>query len=93
MSVGECSHHANYTVSNLDMINLMAPILAILITFFATPAVIRLAYKWGLVDDPLRRPHPAHTHKGVLPRAGGIALLLGIIIPVFLFLPLNKPLF
>lgn len=63
---------------------------AFLVTFLTTPLVARLAKKFGLVDDPSRRRHPAHTHKGVVPRAGGLAIYLGFAAACFLFLPINK---
>ena len=66
--------------------------IAFFITYFITPLVIKLAKHMGLVDNPKLRKHPAQIHHGIIPRAGGLALLLGILIPSFLFLPLNKTL-
>lgn len=63
---------------------------AALLTCCVTPIVIRLAQYFGLVDDPKVRFHPAHTHKGVIPRAGGLALFIGIAVGVIVFLPLSK---
>jgi UDP-GlcNAc:undecaprenyl-phosphate/decaprenyl-phosphate GlcNAc-1-phosphate transferase len=73
------------------------PILAIicisaLITFLFTIPTIVLAKKWKLVDNPQERPHPAHTHIGIIPRAGGIPLFIGIFLPFFLFFPFNTQL-
>ncbi len=65
-------------------------IIGALLTFFITPAVILLAKSKGWVDDPKRRYHPAHTHTGVVPRAGGLALFLGLAAGIFLFIPLTK---
>ncbi len=59
------------------------------ITYLLTPFTIYFAKKFNLVDNPNTRPHPAHTHKGIIPRAGGIPLFLGIFLPVCL-LPKNK---
>ena len=53
--------------------------LSFAITYFVTPKVIKFANKSGLVDNPKVRPHPAHIHQGIIPRAGGLGLLLGII--------------
>lgn len=69
---------------------LLPPIIAGLATFFVTPLVIELAKKWKLVDDPKKRFHPAHTHTGVIPRAGGLALFVGLVVGIFLFVPLTK---
>jgi len=69
---------------------LLPAILALATSFFATPLVIKLARRFGLVDDPRKRAHPAHTHKGVIPRAGGLAIYLGILLPILIFFPINK---
>lgn len=58
-----------------------------LITFFLTPLVIRFARRYNLVDDPKHRYHPAHTHKGIVPRAGGLALFGGAAAGIMLTLP------
>lgn len=63
--------------------------MAMVITFFATPVVITLAIRWGLVDDPTHRYHPAHTHRGIIPRAGGLALCVGILAGIASSIPLN----
>lgn len=65
---------------------------SLLVTFFATPFVIILAKRFGLVDDPTYRYHPAHTHRGVIPRAGGLALFLGIVIAIFSYIPITTQL-
>lgn len=65
-------------------------VITALITCGVTPFIIRLARRFGLVDDPRIRYHPAHTHKGIIPRAGGLALYVGVVISVLLFLPLSK---
>lgn len=65
-------------------------ILAFCATFIITPLIIILARRWHLVDDPRLRKHPANTHTGIIPRAGGLALLFGIVLAAFAFLPLSK---
>jgi UDP-GlcNAc:undecaprenyl-phosphate/decaprenyl-phosphate GlcNAc-1-phosphate transferase len=65
-------------------------IIAFAITFLLTPLTIKIANKLGLVDNSKIRPHPAHTHKGIIPRAGGLPLFLGIFIPLFFLFPNNK---
>src|SRR3972149_3366514 len=67
-----------------------ALIASALITFLLTPLARLIALRFGLVDDPRIRPHPAHTHIGIIPRAGGLALGIGIIISIALFLPMTK---
>lgn len=65
-------------------------ITAFLTTLLATPIVRLVAISWKLVDDPKKRPHPAHTHTGIIPRAGGLAIYVGIVSTILLFLPLTK---
>lgn len=64
-----------------------AMLVACLITTIVTPLVILFAKKFQLLDDPKKRYHPAQTHVGIIPRAGGLALFIGIAIPMLLFLP------
>lgn len=61
-----------------------------LVSLIATPLTIRLARRYGLLDDPTKRPHPAHIQNRVVPRAGGLALFLSIVTPILLFVPLTK---
>ncbi len=72
---------------------LPALITAFLITFCTTPLVRWIAGRLGLVDDPRVRPHPAHTHHSIIPRAGGLAIYIGILFAILLFIPLTKLLF
>ena len=51
-----------------------------LVAFLATPLAIKLAWRFGLVDDPKKRKHPAHLYKKVIPRAGGIPIYLTLLI-------------
>jgi len=65
---------------------LIAFFFSLLITFLIIP----LVKKMGLVDNPSIRRHPANTHKGAIPRAGGLAIYLSLVISIFLLLPLTK---
>lgn len=65
-------------------------ILSLFLTFISTPFVIYLAKKFHLVDDPSHRFHPAQTHIGIVPRAGGLALFIGVVGAIVLLLPLSK---
>ncbi|OGG08127.1 hypothetical protein A3D05_05310 [Candidatus Gottesmanbacteria bacterium RIFCSPHIGHO2_02_FULL_40_24] len=60
-----------------------------IISFSLVPLTISLARKYKLVDDIRSRPHPAHTHRGSIPRAGGIPIFIGIFLPILLFLKIN----
>ena len=63
---------------------------SIVLTFLITPVVARFARRFGLVDDPKHRYHPAHTHTGIIPRAGGLALFFGVVLSLLIFLPVTK---
>lgn len=65
-------------------------LVAFSVTCAITPIVISLAKKYKLVDDPKNRFHPAHTHKGIIPRAGGAAIFAGILIATFIFVPMSS---
>ncbi len=69
----------------------LLPILtAALITAFSVPVVVYLAKKYGLVDDPINDPHPKKVHKKIIPRAGGLAIYIGILTSSLLFIPVQK---
>lgn len=65
-------------------------LLAFLTTAVLVWPTIALAKKYGLVDNPTLRSHPAHVHQGSIPRAGGLAIFLGITISILFFVPLEK---
>jgi len=68
--------------------------LPLIITFFSsfivTPLIIQFAQKFRLTDDPNTRYHPAHTHTGIIPRAGGLAIYIALCIGILYFLPFSK---
>ncbi len=68
-------------------------LLTTLLSFFLTHPTIHLAKKFRLVTDKSKRVHPAHTHKGLIPRGGGFPIFLSIGIASLLLLPLNKLMF
>ncbi|MBI4098133.1 MAG: undecaprenyl/decaprenyl-phosphate alpha-N-acetylglucosaminyl 1-phosphate transferase [Candidatus Levybacteria bacterium] len=63
---------------------------AFLITAGATAFFLPILKRFGIVDDPKKRKHPAVIHKKPIPRGGGIPLFLGAFIAAIIFLPLNK---
>lgn len=69
---------------------LLAFLFTFLITLLSTPLTIALAKKYNLLDDPKLRPHPAHIHKTVIPRAGGLPIFLGITLAILLFTGLSQ---
>jgi UDP-GlcNAc:undecaprenyl-phosphate GlcNAc-1-phosphate transferase len=65
-------------------------LVAFIISLLSTPLTIKLARRFRLVDDPANRCHPAHTHQGTVPRAGGLPIFLSLTFTSLLFLPLDK---
>lgn len=74
----------------LRYIGLLPFLAAGLLTFISMPAVMQIANYLGLVDDPAKRAHPAHTETRIIPRAGGLALFLGIAVAAAIFIPFAK---
>lgn len=65
-------------------------ILAFIFTLIAIPLVIKFANRFGYVDDPLKHKHPAMLLTKSIPRAGGLAFFIGVLIPSLLILPLGS---
>jgi len=65
-------------------------LLPALITWLFTPLVIKLAWKFNLIDDPKKNRQPKTIHTYPVPRGGGLAIFVGIVISAFLFLPFDK---
>ena len=70
----------------------LAFVLSFLIAFIASPITIFLSKKFNLVDDPDKRPHPAHIQNRIIPRAGGLPVYIAILITLLLFIPITKSL-
>lgn len=69
---------------------LWAMLLAFTVSAMISAPTISIAKRFGLVDDSKKRKHPAHTHEGIIPRAGGIPLYLGLLISSLIFIPASK---
>lgn len=65
---------------------------AVLSALFTIPT-IKIAKKLHLETDSKIKSHPAHTHKGIIPRAGGAPIYLAILIATLLFIPMSKIIF
>jgi UDP-GlcNAc:undecaprenyl-phosphate GlcNAc-1-phosphate transferase len=60
--------------------------LALLIVLLLTPAVGQMARRIGAVDEPSRR----RLNELPIPRLGGLALFMGILVPALAFLPIER---
>lgn len=69
---------------------ILPAIFSFFVTLLALPLNIILAKKYKLVDNPKLRPHPAHIQNRIVPRAGGLACFIGILVTVILFIPMQK---
>ncbi len=69
---------------------LLPGIISFFLTVLAIPFTIALAKKFRLMDDPKLRPHPAHTQKRIVPRAGGLAIFLAVIPAMLIFMPFEN---
>jgi len=65
-------------------------VFAFFLSFLFTYPTIFWAKKLNLVTDKKKRKHPAHTHKGKIPRGGGIPIFFSFLISSIFFLPINK---
>lgn len=72
------------------MILLMSFLTSLAVTTLTVPLTIKLAKKFDLMDNPKERPHPAHIQNRTVPRAGGLPIAAGLLIPTLLFLPQSK---
>lgn len=65
-------------------------LVALIASFLATPLVIKLAWKLGIIDDPTKNKHIKVIHTYPVPRAGGLALFVAILVASLIFLPFDK---
>jgi len=65
-------------------------VISAILAYLATPLVIRLAKKLGIIDDPRTHRHVKVIHKYPVPRGGGIATFIAIFLASLFFLPLDK---
>lgn len=69
---------------------LIPGITATLIALLVTPFIIKLAKKFKVIDDPNINKHIKVIHKYPVPRMGGLATYLAILLPSLIFLPADK---
>lgn len=65
-------------------------IVGFFISYISTPFIIKLANKYGFIDDPKTHKHPAIIHNQPLPRAGGLPMYIALVIgSIIFFSPLS----
>src|SRR3989344_3625907 len=69
---------------------LIPGLVALAIAALVTPLVIKLAKKLKVIDDPRLNKHIKVIHDYPVPRMGGLATFIAILIPSLIFLPLDK---
>ena len=67
-------------------------LLAAFFSLTLTPIAIILAKKFGLIDDPKKRKHPASIHKTPIPRTGGIAIFLSFLLASLIAVSISQKL-
>ena len=73
-----------------NLLPLLKPlVLASIICSAATPLIIKLAPKLGILDDPKKRQGPSVLHTKAIPRGGGIPIFLAIFISTLLSISLD----
>lgn len=77
---------------NLHLLGLVCATLGVsfIVAIITTPIVKQLAQRVGAVDDPKKDKDPGrrvHTHP--IPRMGGLAIFLGFLLSVLIFVPLS----
>ena len=63
---------------------------SLILTIIIIPLTIKFAKKFDLLDNPKLRPHPAHIQNRIVPRAGGLAPFIAVVICILFFLPINQ---
>lgn len=67
-------------------------IFSALLAFIATPVVIVFAKRFNLIDDPKLNNHPKVIHSTPIPRGGGLAIFIAILIASCFYLSIDKKL-
>ena len=65
---------------------MLALLVALVVSFLASPIVKNFAYKVGAIDVP---KDARRMHKKPIPRLGGLAIFLGFMVSVILFVPIR----
>lgn len=63
---------------------------AFLIALLSTPAVIHIYRKRGWLDDARQHKHAKVTHRGAVPRGGGLVIFIAVLISISMLVPIDK---
>ena len=66
---------------------LLALLVALVVSFLMTPVVKTFAYKVGAIDVP---KDDRRMHKVPIPRLGGLAIFIGFMVSILLFVPITR---
>ncbi|MBU0572619.1 undecaprenyl/decaprenyl-phosphate alpha-N-acetylglucosaminyl 1-phosphate transferase [Patescibacteria group bacterium] len=75
---------------NISTLAILSGLTSLVIAYFITPFVIKLANKFGMIDDPKKSKHPKKIHTYPVPRVGGLAIFIAVFVASIAFLPLDK---
>jgi len=67
----------------MSTLGLISFLIAISLSMMLIPLLVRVASSVGLMDEP----GPRKVHSDVIPRVGGIAIFLGSIVPMLIWMP------
>jgi UDP-GlcNAc:undecaprenyl-phosphate GlcNAc-1-phosphate transferase len=68
------------------MTPLLSLIMAMAISMAIIPVMVRIAPRIGMID----RPDSRKVHVKPIPRAGGVGIVIGTLVPIALWLPIDK---
>ena len=72
--------------SQLIVYIVLALAVALIVSFLMTPVVKTFAYKVGAIDVP---KDDRRMHKVPVPRLGGLAIFIGFMVSIFIFVPIT----
>lgn len=63
---------------------------AFLIALISTPVVIHIYRKRGWLDDAKKHTHAKVTHRGAVPRGGGLVIFTAVLVSISMLVPIDK---
>jgi len=75
----------------MNIVQLIKPTaMALILSGLMTPVVMWIYKKMNWLDDPRKQTHPKVVHQYPVPRGGGVAIFLSILITSLIWLPIDK---